>query len=66
MKQNEEKKGLKFSEDYLSEEELSQLKGGLRDKNKNSAYNCKCDNKPDVSMSNINSSIGCVCNCTPG
>lgn len=54
----------KLEEAYLSEEELAQLKGG-RDKNKNSAYKCLCDNKP-TSISNINSSIGCTCNCTPG
>lgn len=64
MKQKDEK-DKNLSEVYLSEEELAQLKGG-RDKNKNSAYNCKCDNKPSTSISNLNSSIGCTCYCTPG
>lgn len=65
MKQKDEEDN-KLSEAYLSEEELAQLKGGSRDKNKNSAYQCKCDNKPGTSLSNINTSIGCTCNCTPG
>lgn len=34
------------------------------DRNKNTAYQCKCDNKP-TSLSNLNSHMGCVCNCTP-
>ena len=34
-------------------------------KNKNSAYKCKCDNRP-VSISNLNKTVECTCYCTPG
>lgn len=37
----------------------------LFDKNKNSAFDCKCDNRP-VAVRNINKEVGCTCYCTPG
>lgn len=56
----------KNEDTFLSEEELSQLKGsGVN--NKNSAYGCKCDNAPKLAGSlNKNSVANCVCTCTPG
>lgn len=56
---------MKTDEKYLSDEEISQLKGGAEFKNINKAAYCLCDNKPDWTVTvNKNTQEGCRCYCS--
>jgi predicted SprT family Zn-dependent metalloprotease len=61
LKGGEEMSSLIPAENASSQNEFLQIFA----KNKNSAYKCKCDNRP-VSISNLNKTVECTCYCTPG
>lgn len=59
MKKRKKKKTL---ESILNQEELSMLKGGIR--NINEVSSCNCDYNNSTSLTNKNTVGGCSCTCT--
>lgn len=60
MKKTKKKETL---ESILNQEELSMLKGGVR--NINEVSSCNCDYKDSASLTNKNTVGGCSCTCVP-